>query len=58
MTTWLLCFMCLFIGLSTASYSAGVGKMVAELGVSREAGQVGMFVFNGTFDRRCTAISI
>ncbi|KAL1698500.1 MFS general substrate transporter [Schizophyllum commune] len=49
MTTWLLCFMCLFIGLSTASYSAGVGKMVAELGVSREAGQVGMFVFNASF---------
>lgn len=34
-------------GLSTAGYSAGITKMTEELGVSVEAGEVGMFVFNG-----------
>ncbi|KAE9395012.1 MFS general substrate transporter [Gymnopus androsaceus JB14] len=48
-TTMLLCLMCLFIGLSTAGYSAGIAKMTEELGVSVEAGEVGMFVFNASF---------
>jgi len=36
-------------GLSTAAYSSGVEDMCRELGVSRELGQVGMFVFNASF---------
>ncbi|EPQ31657.1 uncharacterized protein PFL1_00990 [Pseudozyma flocculosa PF-1] len=48
-TTSLLCAMCLFIGLSTAGYSVGIGPMTQEFGVSNEVGQVGMLLFNGAF---------
>ncbi|KAN0061379.1 hypothetical protein ACQY0O_006226 [Thecaphora frezii] len=48
-TTSLLCAMCLFIGLSTAGYSTGIGPMVKEFGVSTEVGQIGMLLFNGAF---------
>ncbi|KII92919.1 hypothetical protein PLICRDRAFT_134932 [Plicaturopsis crispa FD-325 SS-3] len=48
-TTILLCFMCLFIGLATAAYGAGVTSMTQELNTSVEIGQVGMFVFNAMF---------
>ncbi|KAF9024515.1 MFS general substrate transporter [Hymenopellis radicata] len=48
-TTTLLCFMCLFIGLATASFSAGITDMCKEFGVAVEVGQVGMFVFNASF---------
>ncbi|EIM90087.1 MFS general substrate transporter [Stereum hirsutum FP-91666 SS1] len=46
MTTALLCFMTLTIGLSTSAYSSGITSMTEEFGVSTEAGEVGMFMFN------------
>lgn len=45
-TTILLNLMTLAIGLSTTAYSSGITTMVEELGVSNEAGQVGLFMFN------------
>lgn len=44
----LLCLMTLFIGLATTAYNSGMGKMVAEFGVSNELGQLGLFTFNQT----------
>lgn len=44
-TTALLCFMTLTIGLSTSAYSSGITSMTEEFGVSTEAGEVGMFMF-------------
>ncbi|KAF9033026.1 hypothetical protein BDZ89DRAFT_1131104 [Hymenopellis radicata] len=51
-TTTLLCFMCLFIGLATASFSAGITDMCKEFGVAVEVGQssssrFGSYVFFG-----------
>lgn len=46
LTVFLLNMMTMAIGLSTTAYSSGIGKMTEELGVSNEAGQVGLFMFN------------
>lgn len=50
MTTALLCFMTLTIGLSTSAYSSGITSMTEEFGVSTEAGEVGMFMFKYVLD--------
>ena len=44
----LLCLMTLFIGLATTAYSSGISRMTADLGVSSEIGQLGLFCFNFT----------
>ncbi|KAJ5225033.1 hypothetical protein N7468_006258 [Penicillium chermesinum] len=44
----LLCLMTLFIGLATTAYSSGISRMVSDLGVSTELGQLGLFCFNFT----------
>ncbi|KAI1835803.1 hypothetical protein DTO006G1_2007 [Penicillium roqueforti] len=44
----LLCLMTLFIGLATTAYSSGITRMCADLGVSLELGQMGLFTFNMT----------
>ncbi|KAJ5681436.1 uncharacterized protein N7477_001376 [Penicillium maclennaniae] len=44
----LLCLMTLFIGLATTAYSSGISRMVDDLGVSTELGQLGLFTFNFT----------
>lgn len=44
--TLLLCLMTLFIGLATTAYSSGISSMCADLGVSTELGQLGLFCFN------------
>lgn len=41
-----LCLMTLFTGLATAAYSSGIDRMCADLGVSTELGQLGLFCFN------------
>ena len=42
----LLCLMTLFVGLATTAYSSGIDSMTADLGVSTELGQLGLFTFN------------
>ncbi|KAL4913677.1 major facilitator superfamily domain-containing protein [Aspergillus aurantiobrunneus] len=42
----LLCCMTLFVGLATTAYSSGIDSMTADLGVSSEIGQLGLFTFN------------
>lgn len=42
----LLCLMTLFVGLATTAYSSGIDNMTADLSVSTELGQLGLFTFN------------
>jgi MFS family permease len=44
--TTMLNLMTLFIGLATTAYSSTINNMTAELGVSTETGQFGLFLFN------------